>query len=93
MSISEEKRQGHGKLRNCIFPSDYFKVEYGFRQTAVIASANRSLAKHLGNIEYIRVLDGARVPNGIYNLELDGGQTAEVVRVRKRLDNWELLPI
>jgi hypothetical protein len=51
------------------------------------------VVKHLGNIEYIRVLDGTRVPNGIYNLELDARQTAEVVGVRKRLDTWELVPV
>jgi hypothetical protein len=49
------------------------------------------LTKNPGNIEYIRVLDGTRVPNGIYNLELDVG-TAENLKVRKRLDKWERLP-
>ncbi len=93
MSMSAERRQGQGKLRNCIFPSYYFEVEYDLQQTTVIASANRPVVKHLGNIEYIRVLDGTRVPNGIYNLELDARQTAEVVGVRKRLDTWELVPV
>jgi len=51
------------------------------------------LATHLGNIEYIRVLDGTKMPNGKYNLELAADQQAEIVTVRKRCDNWELLPV
>jgi hypothetical protein len=47
--------------------------------------------RQLGNIEYIRVLDGTHLPNGKYNLEFSVGQTAETVGVRKRFDNWELL--
>jgi hypothetical protein len=93
MSVSADSQRGQGKLRSCIFPGGYFKVEYSLRQTRVVASANRPLVTHLGNIEYIRVLDGTRMPNGKYNLELADDQTAEIVTVLKRFDNWELLPV
>jgi hypothetical protein len=33
------------------------------------------------------------MPNGKYNLELADDQTAEIVTVLKRFDNWELLPV
>jgi hypothetical protein len=88
-----ERQHGQGKLRNCIFPEGYFKVEYSFWPTRAITSAARPLVAHLGSIEYIRVLDGTRMPNGKYNLELAAGQQAGVVTVRKRCDNWELLPV
>ena len=90
---AEDRRHGQGKLRNCIFPEGYCKVEYSFWPTRCITSANRPLATHLGNIEYIRVLDGTKMPNGKYNLELAADQQAEIVTVRKRCDNWELLPV
>jgi hypothetical protein len=92
MSVAE-RQHGQGKLRNCIFPEGYFKVEYSFWPTRGITSANRPLVANLGNIEYIRVLDGTRMPNGKYNLELAADQKAEIVAVRKRCDNWELLPV
>jgi hypothetical protein len=74
-----------------MFPSYYFDVEYVVQETIITASANQLLTRNFGNIEYIRVLDGTRVPNGIYNLELDVG-TAENLKVRRRLDKWERLP-
>lgn len=92
MSIAE-KRKGQGKLRNCIFPDGYFKVEYSLWQTRVVASADRPLVRHFGHVEYIRVLDGTRMPSGKYNLELGADQRAEIVGVQKRCDNWELLPV
>ncbi len=87
------RQHGRGKLRNCIFPEGYFEVEYSFWRTRVVASANRTLITHLGIIEYIRVLDGTRMPNGKYNLELAADQRSEVVAVRKLCDNWELLRV
>jgi hypothetical protein len=93
MSFSAETQHGQGKLRNCIFPGGYFRVEYSLRRTRVEASANRPLVTHFGNIEFIRVLDGTRMPNGKYNLELAANQRGEIVGVRKRCDNWELLPV
>jgi hypothetical protein len=87
------RQQGQGKLRNCIFPGVYFKVEYSLWQTGVVTSANRFVVTQLGTIEYIRVLDGTRMPNGKYNLELAADQRAEIVAVRKRCDNWELLSV
>jgi hypothetical protein len=92
MSVSAERQRGKGKLRNCIFPGSYFTVEYSLMQTRVVPSPNRLLAADLGNIEYIRVLDGTTMPNGKYTLELAADQASEIVGVRKRLDNWELLP-
>ena len=91
MATSEGRRKGRGKLRNYMVPSYYFDVEYVVQETIITASANQLLTRNFGNIEYIRVLDGTRVPNGIYNLELDVG-TAENLKVRKRLDKWERLP-
>jgi len=91
MLVSTERQQGQGKLRNWIFPERYFEVEYSLRQTRVVASATLPVVRQLGNIEYIRVLDGTHLPNGKYNLEFSVGQTAETVGVRKRFDNWELL--
>lgn len=87
-----ERHRGQGKLRNCIFPDGYFKVEYSLRQSRVVTSANHAPRTQRGTIEYIRVLDGTRMPNGKYNLELAADQKAEIFAVRKDCDNWVLLP-
>ena len=92
MLVPAERQRGQGKLRRWIFPGRYFEVEYSLKQTRVVASADLSVVTQLGNIEYIRALDGTRLPNGKYNLEFAVNQTAETVGVRKRFDNWELLP-
>jgi hypothetical protein len=90
---SGERQQGHGKLRNWVFPGRYCEVEYSLRQSKVVPSADLPAVTQLGEIEYIRVLDGTQLPNGKYNLEFAPGQITETVGVRKRFDNWELLPV
>ncbi len=88
-----ERHRGQGKLRNCIFPDGYFKVEYSLWQSRVVTSENQAPRTQRGTIEYIRVLDGTRMPNGKYNLEIAADRRAEIVTVRKGCDNWELLPV
>ena len=91
-----EIQQGHGTLRSRVFPKTQFDVEYCIKRqpkVQAIAEAPHVSVLLLGQIDYIRSLQGEKIAPGQYDLEISADGTTEILGVQNRADHWDFLPV